>query len=379
VAVLVLVLGVTSALLPGVGSAASLGSCTVQVQAGQSIQAAIDGAPAGSTVCVGPGTYPENLLIAKDGITLQGAGAGRTILVPPAVPLNVCYVLVITPVDTEANGLNGICVAKVNAENGMDGTVSDVRVTGFSVQGFPGAGIVFAWANRPRADHDAAANSGYYGITAFASTEVRFEDNSSNGSGDAGIYMGDSPNANFLIRDNVVANALWGVLVRDSFKGIVTGNTLNGNCSGLVFLNTGALDGMGDVVATGNTANANDNNCPGSVTYLPFNLTGLGILILGGDHVVVSHNTVRANRPSGDSTIVDGVPLAGGIAVVSSASLQIFPGYSGSDATSNTVEDNVVLGNQPDDLVYDGAGSNNRFLANVCGTSNPSGLCPGQP
>src|SRR6478609_4063907 len=53
-------------------------TCSVHVVVGQSIQAAIDAAPTGATVCVGPGTYLENLLIAKDGITLRGAGPGAT-------------------------------------------------------------------------------------------------------------------------------------------------------------------------------------------------------------------------------------------------------------------------------------------------------------
>ena len=52
--------------------------------AGQSIQDAIDGAATGATVCVGPGTYQENLLINKDGITLKGEGPENTVLEPPA-------------------------------------------------------------------------------------------------------------------------------------------------------------------------------------------------------------------------------------------------------------------------------------------------------
>ena len=61
-----------------------------EVQPGQSIQAAIDAAPPGATIEVAPGTYQENLLIAKDGITLRGSGPGRTVLVPPAQPALVC-------------------------------------------------------------------------------------------------------------------------------------------------------------------------------------------------------------------------------------------------------------------------------------------------
>ena len=46
----------------------------VTVHHGQHIQAAIDNAAPGTTITVEPGTYHENLLIAKDGITLRGEG-----------------------------------------------------------------------------------------------------------------------------------------------------------------------------------------------------------------------------------------------------------------------------------------------------------------
>ena len=85
----------------GVGRAAPNPTCTVQVVAGQSIQAAIDGAPTGATVCVGPGTYQENLLINKDGITLKGAGPEKTVLEPPAQPKAFCPVLEIPPIGYE--------------------------------------------------------------------------------------------------------------------------------------------------------------------------------------------------------------------------------------------------------------------------------------
>jgi len=122
----------------GVGRAAPNPACTVHVAAPQSIQAAIDGVAAGATVCVEAGTYHENLLIKKDGITLKGAGPGVTVLQPPAQEVPVCLKLFFQPIDYENNGLNGICVADVDPDGNMLRVVNDVRVTGFTIQNFPG-------------------------------------------------------------------------------------------------------------------------------------------------------------------------------------------------------------------------------------------------
>ena len=71
----------------------------------QSIQAAIDGAAPGATVCVGPGTYQENLLINKDGITLKGAGPENTVLEPPTQPKPFCPAIHIPPIGNEDLGV----------------------------------------------------------------------------------------------------------------------------------------------------------------------------------------------------------------------------------------------------------------------------------
>jgi nitrous oxidase accessory protein NosD len=360
----------------GVGRGAPNPTCTVQVVAGHSIQDAIDGAATGATVYVGPGTYYENLLIAKDGITLEGAGPGITVLKPPANPVKVCLKLFFPPIDYENNGLNGICVANVDVDGNRLGVVNDVRVTGFTVQDFPGVGIVFANTNRPRADHNVAAHNTGYGITAYNSTHGRFEYNTSYGSHDAGFYVGDSPEADFTVQYNAAFEDLWGILVRDSARGRVTDNLLYDSCAGLVFLNTGTVEGVHNWRASHNIAAGNNKFCPANETELPFTLTGLGILIAGGDHIVLRENRVRGNQPSGDPTTIDNVPLAGGIVVVSTADVDVFQqGYYGTVAAHNIVVDNLVLDNKPFDLVYDGLGRGNRFVFNTCDTSSPPGLC----
>jgi hypothetical protein len=359
----------------GVGRAAPNPTCTVQVMAGQSIQNAIDGATTGATVCVGPGTYQENLLINKDGITLKGAGPENTILEPPTQPRPFCPVLEIPPIGGEDLGVNGICVANLDPDGNVLRTVNDVRVTGFTVRDFSGVGIMFGGTNRSRADHNVAASNKYYGITAFLSTHVEFEYNTSYGSGDAGFYVGNSPNSDFKIRYNTAFADLWGVLVRDASMGIVTDNLVHDSCSGLVFLNTGTTTGVHNWRVSHNIVTHNDKFCSAEETELPLSLTGVGILIGGGDHIVLRKNRVLSNRPGGEPSLINNVPLAGGIVVISTANVSVFPGFYGDVAEHNTIVQNVVLGDHPFDLVYDGMGTGNHFVYNKCETSVPAWLC----
>ncbi len=63
-------------------------ACTVTVSGenvgDNAIQTAINSASSGSTICIGAGTYPEQLTIATPGITLLGAGNASTIIEPNA-------------------------------------------------------------------------------------------------------------------------------------------------------------------------------------------------------------------------------------------------------------------------------------------------------
>ena len=348
-------------------------TCTAQVVAGQSIQAAIDAASTGATVCVGAGTYQENLLINKDGITLKGEGPEKTVLEPPAQPRPFCPVLEIPPIGGENFGLNGICVADLDPQGKVLRTVNDVRVTGFTVRDFSGVGILFGGTNGARADHNVAASNKVYGITAFLSTHGRFEYNTSYGSLDAGIYVGNSPDSDFKVRYNTAFADTWGILVRDASEGSVTDNLVHDSCSGLVFLNTGTSTGVHDWRVSNNIVTHNDKFCPAD--ELPFSITGVGILIGGGDHIVLRSNRVLANRPGGEPSVINGVPLAGGIVVISTANISLFPGFYGDVAEHNIIVKNTVLHNQLYDLVYDGLGTGNHFVSNRCETSLPVRLC----
>src|SRR5262249_58474264 len=138
--------------------------------------------------------------------------------------------------------------------------------------------------------------------------------------------------------------------------GRVEGNTLRDSCAGLVFLNSGTnTTGPQNWVATNNTIAHNNHSCPGTVSGLPFNLTGVGVMIAGGRNIVLRDNTVQGNQPSGPTTSVNGIGLAGGIVLVSAERISLFTDLSGSPLFgsaefNNTIVDNTARGNAPFDI-----------------------------
>jgi hypothetical protein len=94
----------------------------------------------------------------------------------------------------------------------------------------------------------------------------------------------------------------------------------------------------------------------------PVNLRGGGILLLGATHTLVAHNEVNGNRGRRINS--------GGIVVLSAKKLT-----HGHNPRHDTILGNVAFHNRPADLIWDGSGTGNHFLANHCGRSRPMGLC----
>jgi len=358
---LLLVFGVIFALLMP-ATAIPAAAATTIVQPGGSIQAAIDAATPGTIIVVKPGTYQENLLIAKDGISLRGSGAGRTILEPPATPNPFCGVG--DPNSPTGGEVLGICITDATFEGveepTINHTVTDVHISGFTVRNFSGDGIVFFGTQNISTRSIESANNGGYGIAAFVSSHESHTGNRTYGNHEAGIYVGDSPEAQAVVSGNTsYDNVGSGIFLRDASNGFVFGNYVYGNCIGIWILNTGGGSGAMNWALTGNTANANNTACPAGEEGPSF--SGLGILITGGTHNFVVANTTDANAPGGDTL------ASGGIVLVSDP--------EGTTTENNRIIANRAHGNEPVDLFWDQMGEGNLFLANHCGTSDPDGLC----
>jgi parallel beta-helix repeat protein len=341
------------------GSAAS--TSEVHVRPGQSIQAAINAAGPGATVRVAPGIYHEDLWIRTDGIRLIGAGAGRTVLRTPLTASGNC--------DTDASSDNGICVANPPDANGNPTQiVHGVEVTDFSIDGFPGFGVVLFGTQGARVERIEVTSPGPPGgMGIFASTGTRILHNTTSGSNqsgngngpdEAGIVLADSPNAQATIEGNHSYGNNFGITVRDASGGHILNNLVDGNCAGILVL--ASLFGSGvaaDWRVTGNRSRGNDRACP-SDTAIP-DVSGVGIALIGATKSRVAANYVSGNRSTGPSA------WKGGITVAASPA-----GPSAHDV----VENNIAFGNEPD-LAWDLHGVEIRFTHNLCLTSLPHGLC----
>jgi hypothetical protein len=340
----------------GATTAAASGLHTFRVTPGHSIQAAIDAAHAGDTIVVEPGTYKESLQITTNDLTLRGADAGdrNTIIEPPATPPNnLC---------TQVNGgPSGICVlGQVDMNGNVLRNVEGVHIIGFTIKSFPADGVFGYGTNDLEVSHVSAFNDGAYGVSRFESTRTIFRDNSVAGNAEAGLYVGDSPDADTWVVNNKSWGNGFGVFVRHAHEVNVEGNTVWDNCVGIFVLDDGQVGGAGNVTVSGNVVHGNNLVCPASDGPPT---SGGGIVLAGAVHTLVADNNVNNNNAGGTLA-------SGGIVLLS---VQMIDG--GSAVIDDTVRDNNVHNNAPDDVIYDGSGLGNRFIDNECGNSSPSGLC----
>jgi parallel beta-helix repeat protein len=317
---------------------------TIVVNPGQSIQAAIDRANPGDTVLIKPGHYRESVLVAKNNLRIRGSGTGPggTVITPAATPHGPC--------GTQGSG---ICVFDPNQQRTIVGT----RVDSLEVRGFPQDGVVGVATRGFIVRNVKALNNGRYGITKFASSGGQFIHNVATGSADAGIYVGDSPNANTFIAGNEVSNSGFGILVRNAENASIQFNDVHNNCIGIFVWWLPGTAGESDI--SFNTSEHNNKFCAGE-DEVGFDYSGSGIALLGAHDTVVANNTVLANRGS--------TRVSGGIVLVSGES------DGGPPSNANSIRDNTAFKDAPADII-DLSGGTNTFLRNFCSRSTPGGLC----
>jgi parallel beta-helix repeat protein len=316
------------------------------VQPGQSIQAAVDAAPAsGAVIDIEPGTYREALVVAKPDIQLIGLGAGngqRVVLENPG---------------GQATGITVTSTAQ-------DFVLQDITVRNFDENG------VSLKVNGFVLSHVKAANDGEYGLFPEFSANGLIEYCTATGSHDTGIYVGQSHDV--VIAHNKAFDNVIGIEIENSSHVQALANESYDNVAGIL---VDLLPGLRVKVAADNRIAENyvhDNNQANFPTHgdlASFVPTGTGILILGADRT-----TVEANRVTGNQFV--GIGLASTTFLSSLAGIPVTGIEPDPDGT--VVHDNVVLGNGSNspfptipgaDLLWDGAGEHNCWSGNEFVTS----------
>jgi parallel beta-helix repeat protein len=324
----------------------------VIVHAGGSIQAAINGAQAGSIIQIEPGTYSEAILVNKPGIQLIGAGDG---------------VVIQNPGDEE----NGITVR----DNG-DGFV----LKNVTVQNFEENGVFLIRVNNFLLSHVAAINDGEYGLFPVFCTNGVIEHCTATGHTDTGIYVGQS--SDVQMKFNTAYANVNGLEVENSSNVTVSKNQSYNNVAGLLVI---VLPGLtikttsNIVVANNHVYNNNHVNFaePGN-GFENFVPSGSGILIVGANQTTIEDNNVSDNNFVGIATV--STLILGALAgIPPEAFADIEPNPDGNKIISNVLNNN---GSSPPpgiplpgvDLLWDGSGTNNCWKSNIYSTSYPSSL-----
>jgi parallel beta-helix repeat protein len=318
------------------------------VHPGESIQAAVDASAPGDTVVVQSGTYAQSVGIHTSGITLIGRGA--TLVPPPSR----------NGMDCVQRGVvsDGICIFPAadaqNPEAGASNAPLDgVTVAGMTVRGFPDSGIFAVDETHLTYVHNTAIDNGGYGVAAFQTVDTQMLQNTATGSGEADVYLGDSPNANGLIRGNIAHQGNLGILIRNSQFVTVQDNDVRNNCVGMLVLadNPGPA---GNVLARHNTFLSNTQACPAGEGPA---VSGIGVALAGAHDVQIQSNVISGNRPSGST------PFSGGVVL---ASLGPTP------PANNLISHNTITNNSTD-VFSDGSDVGTIVRFNTCGGN--AGLC----
>ena len=325
-------------------------SSKVHVQAGQSIQEAIDAAEPGSHIVVEAGTYTEQLTITNDGTLLIGLGA---ILVPPSnMTNNTCSGL--AGPDTEA----GICITGADIEladfvvehrkvMSVGTPVKDVLVTGFEVHNFTGQNIAVVGGDGVLITGNTLQDGDSYGVLTVGSNNTIIDGNTVD-SADVlrfiAICMDDKGDT--WVSNNQISGYYIGLCCQTA-NARVFGNNVTNSCAG-AFVDPGVKG----VHLFNNSVAQPSPNCTAE--------SGTAGIVVGGG----INSTIEFNEVEGMKTVNK---TGAGIAIID------FP-------TGDTVAiptDNRVIHNFAHDNDYDLAlvsnGTGNVFQDNDCDT--PAELC----
>jgi nitrous oxidase accessory protein len=273
---------------------------TIEVAAGESIQAAVDRAAAGDTISVQPGTYAGDgglalVHVRKSGLRLEAA---RSALI-------------------DAHGYRyGILVGedgRIGSEGCVPISVRGFALAGFTIKGAAHAGLRLVGVDGFSVRDGAYLENGEYGVAQRCAAHGLIAGNYAAGQRGAAIYLGDSDHV--VIENNSMTESGVGALVLNSSFAVLRHNQIFGNAAGVVLLVQPnlPLPVTDHVRIAENSIVQNDLPNPlaadgaDSLGAVP---SGTGVLNAGADHVTIERNIILGNDSFGVASVASPFSLA---------------------------------------------------------------------
>jgi len=244
----------------------------------KTLRLALAKAQPGDVIEVAAGTWPmtRSLTLNVDGVTLRGAGMGKSVL----------------SFKNQIAGAEGLLV------NASDFTLEDLAIEdtkGDALKVNEGSNIVIRrvrteWTGGP------SVQNGSYGIYPVQTENTLIEDSVAMGASDAGIYVGQSRNV--VVRNNRAEYNVAGIEIENCIGADVYDNLATHNTGGILVFNMPDLPQPGHATRIFRNrvdSNNTDNFAPEgtAVASVP---AGSGVVINSNDQVEIFDNRISDNR-----------------------------------------------------------------------------------
>lgn len=254
-------------------------------------------------VCALPANAAELIVRSGDSIqaAINNAQAGDTILVEPGRYVQSVYIdkTDITLKGIQRDGQYAHLDGEGRLNDGIIASGHGVVIDGFKVTGYKGNGIMTQGANNFVISNN-YVNSAFYGIFPQFGKNGLVKGNTVTGAEDAAIYVGMSDNIDVV--ENETYGNVMGIEFENTRTAVMADNNVHDNSAGIVLsLITGLpVKTASDLVVRNNVVRNNnlENFAPESsiAASVP---AGVGIIVLGPDNVTLTENVIESHHTLG--------------------------------------------------------------------------------